>query len=398
MLAKLAPVLGMRGDVAEAREAYEYAIGVLRESDPFAAAPIMRSLSQAMWARGNIAQSEQLAEEGIAILERDPRPDLVGAYGGAAHQLAIAGHPQRAMAYVEKGLALAEELGVADVVALLQARATARGYDGDPGAVDDLRESVDLGLRLGLGRATAVAMNNLADGLSVFESMHAGRAAWDEGIEFSRARGLDAAAIWCRGERLRALYHLGEWGELEQEAGEVLGWVEERGGGQLAVFAHVELAQLLVHRGQLALAAEHVDALLPWARESGDPQVLVPGLTAAALVAWRGANDRDALELVREIEEKTRKEGGWRSASLTWPARIATASGWFELLDLFLDRSEQASAWDSCARPAALAGLAEARGRVRGGRRAVSARSRTLGRLRQRRRAGVRAPRARSLR
>ena len=180
----------------------------------------------------------------------------------------------------------------------------------------------------------------------------------------SPAPGVWTQLIWCRGERLRALYHLGEWEELGQEAAEVLGWVEERGGGQLAVFAHVELAQLLVHRGELALAAEHVDALLPWARESGDPQVLVPGLTAAALVAWRGANDRDALELVREIEEKTRKEGGWRSASLTWPARIATASGWFELLDLFLDGSEQASAWDSCARPAALAGLAEARGQL----------------------------------
>jgi len=364
VLAKLGPVLSMRGDVAEARESYEYAIGVLRESDPFAAAPIMRNLSQSMWARGSIAQSEQLGEEGIAILERDPRPDLVAAYGSAAHQIAIAGDPRRAMAYVEKGIALADELGVADVVALLQARATARAYDGDPGALDDLRESVDLGLRLGLGRATAVAMNNLADGLSFFESMHAGRAAWDEGIEFSRARGLDAAAIWCRGERLRALYHLGEWEELGQEAGEVLGWVEERGGGQLAVFAHVQLAQLLVHRGELTVAAEHVDALLPRARESGDPQVLVPGLMAAALVAWRGANHRDALELVREIEEKTRKEVGWRSASLTWPARIATASGWFELLDLFLEGSEQASAWDSCARPAALAGLAEARGRV----------------------------------
>ena len=366
VLAKLGPVLSMRGDVAEASEAYELAIGVFRESDPLAAAPIMRNLSQAMWARGNIGESAKLAEEGIAILERDPRPDLVAAYGSAAHQIAIGGHSERAMVYIDKGLALAAELDVADVISLLQARATIRGYGGDPGALDDLRESVELGLRLGLGRATAVAMNNLAEGLSVFESMHAGRVAWDEGIEFSRARGLGAAEIWCRGERLRALYHLGEWVELEREAGEVLSWVEERGGGQLAVFAHVELAQLLVHRGELALAAEHVEALLPRARESGDPQVLVPGLMVAALVAWRGGNESDAFELVGEIEQKTRDAPlGWRSTiCLTWPARIALAAGWFELLDIFLEGPEQASAWASCARPAALAGLAEAHGRL----------------------------------
>jgi tetratricopeptide (TPR) repeat protein len=195
-------------------------------------------------------------------------------------------------------------------------------------------------------------------------SVHA-QAGAGRGIEFSRA-GLGAAEIWCRGERLRALYHLGEWVELEQEASEVLSWVEQRGGGQLAVFAHVELAQLLVHRGELAIAAKHVDALLPRARESGDPQVLVPGLMVAALVAWRGANDRDAFELVSEIEEKTREAPlGWRSTiCLTWPARIAIAAGSFELLGIFLEGSEQASAWDACARPAALAGLAEARGQL----------------------------------
>ena len=366
VLAKLAPVLSSRGESAEAIEASEHAVAVLRDSDPPAAASILRSLSQMLWARGSIAESESVAEEGIAILERHPGPELVAAYGGAAHSLAIAGHSERATAYVEKGLALADQLGVADVISLLQARAAVRGYESDPRALDDLRVSVDLGLRLGLGRATAIAMNNLGDGLSVFESMPAARAAWGEAIEFSRARGMATPEMWQRGERLRALYHLGEWDELEREADEVLRWVEERGGGQLAVFARIELAQLLVHRGELVGAAEHVHALLPQARESGDPQVLVPGLTIAALVSWREGDERGALELVTEIEEKTRTAPlGWRSSiCLTWPMRIAIASGQHDLVEVFLGGGEQATAWDGCARPAALAALAEARGRL----------------------------------
>ena len=119
-----------------------------------------------------------------------------------------------------------------------------------------------------------MTVNNLADAISYYESMSAGRVVWDEGIAFARARGLVYAEMWCRGERLLALYHGGSWDELEREADLVSRWVEEHGGGQLEVFAHVYQANVQVHRGSLASAAGHVTALLPRARESGDPQVL----------------------------------------------------------------------------------------------------------------------------
>ena len=363
VLAKLAPVLAIRGDEG-ALDACEHAIRVLRDSDPPAAAAVLTTLSRLHWAGGRMAESEAAGEEGIAILERAPGPHLVEAYGSMAHQLAIAGKTERAMDYVSKGLAVADELEVADIVALVQARATVRGYRSDPRALDDLRESVELGRRLGLGRATAIAMNNLAEGLLIFESLPASRAAYDDAIAFSRSRGLVGAEVWQRGERLRTLYHAGDWDELEQEAHEVLTWVEERSGGQLAIFAHVELVQLLVHRGELARAREHVDALLPRARESGDPQVLAPGLTVAALLSWRAGDERTAIGLITEIEEKTRTAPlGWRSSiCLTWPTRIAIALGRQDLSDVFLAGDPQPTAWDGCARPAARAATAEAHG------------------------------------
>jgi hypothetical protein len=47
---------------------------------------------------------------------------------------------------------------------------------------------------------------------------------------------------------------------------------------------------------------------------------------------------------------------------LVWPARIATAAGELQLAEAFLEGTEDASAWNTCARLTALAMLAEARG------------------------------------
>jgi class 3 adenylate cyclase/tetratricopeptide (TPR) repeat protein len=364
-LSKLAPVLGQRGDVEESIRVAESAISSLRVLDPRAAAVTMNYLATVSWARGESARSRELELEAISILEKEPGTDLVAVYGSAAHRAAIGGRFDDAAPLLEKGLALAAELGVEDVTALIQARAGIRGYQGDPGCVADTREARDVGLRLGLGRTTAVATNNLADGIAFFESLRAGLDTWDDGIAFARARGITYAEMWCRGERLRALYHLGSWGELEREADKVLRWVEEHGGGQLEVFAHLWLAEMFVHRGSLTSAGAHVVALLPRARESGDPQVVVPGLATAALVASARGDEAQALEYVSELEATTRGASVvWRSLCLAWPARIAAAAGELELAGAFLEGSQHASAWDGCARPAARAALAEADGRL----------------------------------
>jgi len=362
VLAKLASVLIQRGDWDEAVDAFDAAITTLRTHDRRSAASAMVILGQAMWVRGRIDEARALTDESIAILERDPGPELVAAYGGAAHRAAIGGRFDEAMTFVKMGLALASELGVEDVMALVMARASVLGYSGDPSCVDESRGARDLGLRLGLGRATAVAMNNLAEAILYFESVRAARTAWDEGIEFARARGLTQAEMWSRGERLRALYQLGEWDELGDEANAVLRWVESRGRGQLEIFAHVYLAEVLVHRGATKQAAAHVDILVPQARESGDLQMLVPGLTVAALVASAQGAPRKALDNVVEIEELTRSSTSWRTYCLAWPSRIAAAAGELHLIDAFLDGSDDPSMWNVCARPTAHAALAEARG------------------------------------
>ncbi len=361
VLAKLAGVQIQRGEVADAIDSYNRAIPVLRESDPPAAAAAIQGLAGATWLRGDADGSWQLGHEAIAILERDRGPELVAAYGAAAHRAAISGRLDEASGFAEKGLRLARELGVEDVMHLVQARATVLAYSGDPECVDMTREVRDLGLRLGLGRSTAVAMNNLAEALYYYRSIPDGLAMWAEAIEFSRSRGIKDGEMWQGGERLKALYHLGEWDELLAGAAVVLGWARAQGVGQLEVLVRITVADVLAHRGSLVEASELVRELVPQARESGDPQVVVPGLSIDALVAWASGDRARSLANVVELEELTRASPAWRAYCLLWPARIAAAAGRLELASAFLE-SEHASGWGSGARAAARAAMAEAGG------------------------------------
>jgi tetratricopeptide (TPR) repeat protein len=360
-LARLAPVLGQRGAVDESVDAAEGALHVLRVHEPDAAAALLNYLATNAWARGEMSEAKDLSREAIEILERQPTSELVATYGHAAHRAAIGGRYDEAQAFMDRGFALAIELGVEDVTALLNARATVRGYAGDPGCLDDMRQAIELGRRLGLGRSTAVSMNNLGDGLGYFVGLREARAEWEDAMEFSSRRGLIYAEMWQRGERLRALFHMGEWDELRREAEEVVRWEEAHGGGQLETFARIHRAGVLVHIGDLSEATANVDALLPRARESGDPQVLVPGLTIAALVTAVLGDQRAALRLVEELELLTRSGFAWRGYGLLWPSRIAVAAGRVELAEAFLSGAGESSAWDVCTRLAGRALFAEAR-------------------------------------
>ena len=361
-LARLAFVLATRGKDPEAIAAYDEAIPVLLETDETAAAVAMTRQSSALWARGDTERAREAGRGAIAILERHPGAELVRAYGATAMLAGIAGEYDDAQSLVDRGFALAEELGVEDVIRLLHARASIRGYHGDGRAIDDMREARRLGLRLGVGRDTAISINNLADAIAWYVGLGPARATWDEAIAFSRERGILDAVMWQRGERLRCLYHAGEWDDALREAEEVLAWDMERGGGPLEVYARLPLAGIHVHRGKLAEARVQVDALVAAARKSGDPQVVVPGIAMAALVASAAGETERAIEHVAELERITSGQGAWRSFALVDSVRVAVSAGRLELAEAFLDGPQIASGWDDCARSTAFATLAEARG------------------------------------
>jgi hypothetical protein len=168
--------------------------------------------------------------------------------------------------------------------------------------------------------------------------------------------------MWQRGERLRCLYHAGEWDAALIEAAEVLAWEMERSAGPLEVYARLPLAGIHVHRGDAAAAESQVAALLPAARRFGDPQVVVPALSVAALVASAIGDVETVAARLAELEVVTRGQPAWRSFCRVEPLRIAVSVGRLELGELFVEDSRFGSGWDDCAATTAAAILGEERG------------------------------------
>jgi class 3 adenylate cyclase/tetratricopeptide (TPR) repeat protein len=317
VLARLADALQEQGRLAEAEQAYEEALPAFRHAgDDHAAALAMLGLARALWRHGNTGRARELTLEAVSILERDRGPDLVGAYERAGVVEALGGRSQEALTWAEKSIDLAREVGIENVSRSLQMRGLARVDLGDMGGLADLRQGLELALRLGLGIETGTSYLNLGELTVLCEDIPRGLELIDAGLDFARERGLTHHVMWSRAARLSWLYELGRWDELFEEADEVLEWDRAQGGTQIEVVVLTTRAWARALRGDLDGAVGDVSIFLPRSREIADPQMVVPALgTAAVVYAMAGRSD-EAVSLTREFEAQTRARPHWRAVGL----------------------------------------------------------------------------------
>ena len=363
-LVKLGDALQEQGRIAEAEQAYEEALPALHAAgDEHAAALAMLGLSRALWRHGNTARAHELTLGTIPTLEGDAGPDLVRACSQAAGEDVLGGRPEAGQAWAERGITLASDLGVENVVRLLQFRGIARLDLGDLAGLDDMREAIDRGLALGLGIETATAYGNLGTTIADFEDLAAALEMVDAGHDLARQRGLTHHEMWSRTTRCNFLYELGEWDELLREVDVVLQWDRDQGRTQIEVFALMLASPVHVQRGSLQIAKEHAAIFLPRAREIEEPQTLGPALAEASFVAAaRGATD-EAVALVREFEQTISGAQDF-NLHLNTVLRVCAATGELSLVERLLRRVHE---WPIGTRTqntqrAGAAILAEARG------------------------------------
>ena len=323
ILVKLGDALQEQGRVIEAERAYEAAVPLLEDR---AAGVAKIGLARALWRHGETARGRDVALEAIAVLEPGSGPDLVRAYTTAGGSDVLGSRSAEGLVWVEKGIALARELGIENVVRLLQFRGIARLELGDTRGLDDLREGLELALSLGLGIETATSYGNLGATIGDFEDLPTALAMVEAGQEFARQRGLTHHVMWSRAARVNFLYELGEWDELLQETDEVVRWDRDQGRTQIEVVALTLASPVHVQRGAVELAKEHAAIFLPRAREIEDPQTLGPALAAAALVSAAGGAMDDAVALLKELE---RLRGGKYDLNLhlNTALRVCAAAG-----------------------------------------------------------------------
>jgi tetratricopeptide (TPR) repeat protein len=170
---------------------------------------------------------------------------------------------------------------------------------------------------------------------------------------------------WNRSELVWMLFDLGEWDDLITLADERIAAAREDFRIQSATMVVTYKAIVLALRGALSEAAALRDEFLPQAREALDPQVLVPALTAAALIEEASGNLPGALKLVEEVELATRDRADWtRLLHAPICLRISVAAGAVSVGEPLLDRPNARGARLEPALVAGHAIVAENRGEI----------------------------------
>jgi class 3 adenylate cyclase/tetratricopeptide (TPR) repeat protein len=349
VLAKAAEAAFRGGRYPEAERACREAIAGFRaQGETVAQAETTAKLSDILWYRGESAQALELSRAAVRLLEGEPPgPELVDASVKTAFNISVAGHPHEGLEWVEKALALAEELGLEAPLKALGHRGVIRCELGDLGGLEDLREALRLGLELGLGHETGVQYNNLAFQVWLASGPAEALEISAAGIEFSERRGLVRQTMWTSAESLWMLFEAGDWDELLRRADQLIEWDRGRGGSQIGVIALTEKARVLAHRGELREAATLENDFLPRARQIGDPQVLVPALTAGALIELARGDLPEAVRLLEELDRATPAGNQYRAVGLPDALRVcatAKAIGLGErLIEAIAERTERAA-------------------------------------------------------
>ena len=322
----------LRTSEDERREALE----LFRSAgDELGTAEAMTELSRTIWLRGRSDEGRAMLNQAIAILERlPPGIQLVNAYERAAGQAAVSGEPDATIERAERGLALAERLGD-DLhvgvlrqylgVALCELGHVERG-------LEELRAAMQLELSRGYAMRASIAYSNLGTLLLMAEGAEVALPVHEEGIEFSRRRGLAESFWWLRSERIWMLYDLGRWDELLHDAqalrSELSAADRDSASDQLGPLLHTWEAHVLLRRGERAPAQALIDECLASARDVRDAQILGPTLAAAALAAHGSGDDDAALAFVDELDTTLAGRAAWhRGRFLPELVAICIAAG-----------------------------------------------------------------------
>jgi class 3 adenylate cyclase/tetratricopeptide (TPR) repeat protein len=316
LLVRTGRVAFQSGDYPEAVAVYEEAIADLRRSgDTQVLGATLGRLATVYWNQGDTRRANAVLTEAIELLEREPPgAELVSAYIRMAGDRVVAGHASEALAWADKALAMADDLGGLPRLRprVLDARGMARCDLGDFGGMDDLRSGLALGLELGSGYDTAVLYNNLSEPVWLVEGPEAALAVCEEGVDFAERRGLSEAAMWLRASTLGPLLDLGRWEESVALADEAIAWDLAHGGDYLAIGCRRYVTQVLTWQGDLLAARDLATRVLPRAREIDDLQQLVPALVNSALVERASGREAAALALVEEAAATTAERAGGR--------------------------------------------------------------------------------------
>jgi len=327
LLASAARTAMMAGRFSDAEQLCTAAIaGYRSQGNAVGEGSAMAQLGTIVNKTGDAARSLSVLDEAVAILENQPPGrDLAEAYARAAGVHLLTGDFTGCLGWSEKGLALAEKLGLdAESVRARQSRGAARGELGDPEGLQDLREALRQGLDLGLGEETALCYGNLANQLWTTQGPQPALETWRSCEEFSRVRGFESMRMTAKAGILEVQSDLGGWDEVLEVADQIDAWDRSRGGTEMGALALVYRTLVLLRRGDTHRAADFEQALLA-AGDLERVEFQAPSLVVGALLEHHLGKRAEALDLIVRFEEATEGHSGYRAHYLPDAIRVCLA-------------------------------------------------------------------------
>lgn len=290
----------------ESERALEDACSALLEAgENERAAEAEALLAEYRWQRGDqeggfahLARAEELVQDAARTAAKARVLSQVTRYR------AIAGQPELAIRAGEEALAIAERIGLAELIAqTLDNIAIARMNAGDhEGAKSRLERSIEIALSINSPEA-ARGYNNLSVAYAFAGDVRRSLSLREESVRVAERLGNLSIARFARGSLAGHLYPNGRWDDvLRVAASEV---AESEHDPHVAECMVRRWRALVLHsRGDDDGAREDIDRALEIARRARDPQMMLPTLSIALLIAAELGADDDVRRLGPELAKE----------------------------------------------------------------------------------------------
>jgi DNA-binding CsgD family transcriptional regulator/tetratricopeptide (TPR) repeat protein len=245
----------------------------------------LRWLSRLTWFSARRARAIELGEEAIRVLEPlGATPELAMAYSNRAQIAMLADEVDDAIAWGERAIALAEQLGdVETLVHALNNVGTARADAGEElGRTLSLR-GLALALENGFHEHALRAYTTLACRAVLTRCYAEGEAYIEAALAFATEHDIDTFRFYMLGWRSRVHLERGEWEAAEQDA---IAVVSRHHVLDIIRFPALHVLGLLRARRGEPGAEALLDEAWKFAGPSGEMQRIGPAVTARAEAAW----------------------------------------------------------------------------------------------------------------
>lgn len=274
-------------------------------------------LSLATWGAGRSAEALELAAAAVRKLEPlPPGPELAHAYAAYSIQEMLARRGREAVEWGTRAIELAEQVDapVALHLALNAVGAARLVCFDDPGGIEALERSAQLGRERGDDFAVGRALGNLGTSLGELRRYEEAVATLEQAVSFDDDHDLDGLGGYARSWLAKVRFEQGRWDEADRLAAEAL--VRRDVLIIIPITALAVRGRVRVRRGEPGGEA-FLEEAWALAQPTGDLQRLWPIAAGRAEAAWLDGREDAIEELVGPTYDQACALGvGWAIGEL----------------------------------------------------------------------------------